>query len=110
MRLTTRSRARSTQRPRAFCANSRSCAQSRCCRATARTSHVAYTNGHGTFVASLAAGSSSNGEGIAGMGGEARLYVMKASTEGLFTDFDTAAGITYAVERGARIVNLSLGG
>ena len=28
-------------------------------------------NGHGTFVAALAAGSSTNGDGIAGVGGDA---------------------------------------
>jgi hypothetical protein len=66
--------------------------------------------GHGTFVASLAAGSATNGEGIAGVGGEARLTTIKASAEGLFTDFETASAIAYAVDNGAKIVNLSLGG
>ena len=33
--------------------------------------HVTDTNGHGTFVSALAAGSTTNGEGIAGVGGEA---------------------------------------
>jgi subtilisin family serine protease len=67
--------------------------------------------GHGTFVASLAAGSVSNGEGIAGSGGDARLMVVHASTpDGTFTDVDEAAAIVYAVDNGARIVNLSLGG
>ena len=70
------------------------------------TDHV----GHGTFVASLAAGSSTNGEGVAGVAGEARLTTIKASSEGLFTDFETAAAIAYAVDSGARIINLSLGG
>jgi subtilisin family serine protease len=68
-------------------------------------------NGHGTFVASLAAGSSSNGDGIAGFGGEAKLIVVRAGTsDGTFTDVDEAAGIVYAVDHGAKIVNLSLGG
>ena len=66
--------------------------------------------GHGTFVASLAAGSSSNGEGMAGIAGEARLIAIKASYQGMFTDFELAAAIAYAVDRGAKIVNLSLGG
>jgi subtilisin family serine protease len=68
-------------------------------------------SGHGTFVASLAAGSTSNGEGIAGFGGAAKLLVVKAgSADGSFTDVDEAAGIVYAVDHGARIINLSFGG
>ena len=68
-------------------------------------------DGHGTFVASLAAGSGSNRDGIAGFGGAARLLVVKAATQvGAFTDVDEALGIVYAVDHGARIVNLSLGG
>jgi len=68
-------------------------------------------NGHGTFVAALAAGSVTNGEGIAGAGGDARLLVVKAGRDdGSFTDVDEAAAIVWAVDRGARILNLSLGG
>jgi subtilisin family serine protease len=67
--------------------------------------------GHGTFVASLAAGSVTNGDGIAGFGGDARLLVVKASgKDGMFTDVDEAAAIVYAVDHGAKVVNLSLGG
>jgi subtilisin family serine protease len=68
-------------------------------------------NGHGTFVAALAAGSSTNADGIAGVGGEARLMVVQAGgSSGSFTDVDEAAAIVYAVDHGAKIVNLSLGG
>ena len=74
------------------------------------TRDVTDTVGHGTFVASLAAGSSTNGEGIAGMAGEARLVAIKASAEGMFSDFELAAAITFAVDNGAKVVNLSLGG
>src|SRR5919197_1864020 len=58
--------------------------------------------GHGTFVSSLAAGSPTNGEGIAGFGGSAQLLVIQAG--GLYLDdVDIAAAITYAVDHGAKI-------
>jgi subtilisin family serine protease len=67
--------------------------------------------GHGTFVASLAAGSVANGEGIAGFGGDARLLVIRIGVpDGLFTDVDAANAIVYAVQHGARVINLSFGG
>ncbi len=52
-----------------------------------------------------------NGDGIAGFGGDAQLLVVKAGPgDGTFTDVDEAAGITYAIDHGARIINLSFGG
>lgn len=66
-----------------------------------RGRNVADVNGHGTQVASI----------IARDGGAARLLVIRAgSSSGAFTDANEAAGIRYAVDHGARIVNLSLGG
>src|SRR5207244_6119211 len=52
-----------------------------------------------------------NNEGIAGFGGEAKLLVIRAGRpDGAFTDVDEASGIVYAVQHGARIINLSVGG
>jgi subtilisin family serine protease len=68
-------------------------------------------NGHGTFVASIAAGSPDNGDGLAGFAGDAPLLVVQAgSAGGTFTEVDEAAAIVWAVDHGAKVVNLSFGG
>jgi len=67
--------------------------------------------GHGTFVASLAAGSVSSGLGLSGFGGDAKLMIVQANrSTNTFDDVDEAAGIAWAVDNGAKIVNLSIGG
>jgi subtilisin family serine protease len=67
--------------------------------------------GHGTFVASLAAGSPSNEEGVTGFGGDARLLVVQAGApDGTISDVDESAAIVYAVDHGAKIINMSFGG
>ena len=76
-----------------------------------RQTDVADDNGHGTFVAALAAGAATNGDGIAGVAGSAPLMIVQAGgASGSFSDVDEAAAIVYAVDHGAKIVNLSLGG
>jgi subtilisin family serine protease len=76
-----------------------------------RSADVLDRNGHGTFVAALAAGAGANDEGIAGVAGDAKLMVVQAGGQsGSFTDVEEAAAIVYAVDHGARILNLSLGG
>jgi subtilisin family serine protease len=58
-------------------------------------------NGHGTKVATLVARTSGN----------ARLLIIRAgSSSGAFSDAGEAAAIRYAVDAGAQIINLSLGG
>ena len=68
-------------------------------------------HGHGTFVASIAGGSVSNGEGIAGFGGDAQLLLVQSGgADGSFTDVDEAAAMVHAVNHGAKVINLSIGG
>ena len=76
-----------------------------------RSHRVRDTLGHGTFVSSLAAGSVDDGVGVAGFGGDAKLLVVQAiGKDGYITDVDEAAGIVYAVNHSAKIINLSIGG
>jgi len=67
--------------------------------------------GHGTHVAGIAAAATDNGVGVAGVAGGARIMVVKVLDQygnGWYSDI--IAGIVYAVDNGARIINLSLGG
>ncbi len=67
--------------------------------------------GHGTHVAGTAAACTNNGVGVAGVAWAARLLpvkVLDAAGNGSYSNL--AAGIRHAVDNGARIINLSLGG
>lgn len=67
-------------------------------------------SGHGTHVAGLIAAATRNGIGIAGVA-NARLLVVKiANAQGQATTATLVRGLRYAVERRARIVNVSFGG
>jgi serine protease len=68
-------------------------------------------NGHGTHVAGTIAQSTGNGKGVAGMAPLAKLMPIKVlSASGAGNSHDIAAGIRWAVDHGARVLNLSLGG
>jgi serine protease len=65
--------------------------------------------GHGTHVSGIAAAVTGNGKGIAGVAPQAGLVVVKAlSSSGSGNLNDVNAGIKWAVDHGARVINLSL--
>lgn len=64
---------------------------------------------HGTHVSGIIAAVTDNGLGVAGTAPGARVMPIKALEDGSGSFEDIAAGITYAVDHGADVVNLSLG-
>ncbi|MBM3133867.1 MAG: hypothetical protein FJZ89_00955, partial [Chloroflexi bacterium] len=67
--------------------------------------------GHGTHVAGIAGAISDNVLGVAGVAWNPRLMPVKVlDSEGSGWYSDIAAGITWAADHGARIINLSLTG
>jgi serine protease len=67
-------------------------------------------NGHGTHVAGIAAASLNNGRGVVGVAPSARIMPVKVlDRDGEGTYSNAAAGIRWAVDNGAHVVNLSLG-
>ena len=67
--------------------------------------------GHGTFVAGEIAANPVNGVGMAGLAFNARLIVAKVvAADGDVPLSAEVAGIRWAVDQGARVINLSLGG
>ena len=68
-------------------------------------------NGHGTHVAGIVGARGGNGIGGAGVAWQARLMAIRVlDGQARGTTAAVAAGIRYAVDNGARIVNLSLAG
>jgi len=67
--------------------------------------------GHGSLVAGVAAARSNNTLGIAGICGNCRVMPVKVSqVSGIANYSDIAAGVAYATQKGADVINISLGG
>ncbi len=66
-------------------------------------------NGHGTHVASTAAGLTDNGLGVAGVAQATILPVRVLNAQGTGSHSQIANGITYAADQGADIISMSLG-
>jgi subtilisin family serine protease len=79
--------------------------------AIARSDDAADDNGHGTHVAGTVAEVGGNGLAESGVAPEASILPVKVlDSTGAGSDADVAAGIVWAADHGARIINLSLGG
>ncbi len=65
-------------------------------------------NGHGSHVAGIAAAVTGNDKGVAGMAPGAELVVVKALADDSGNVDDVNAGVKWAVDHGARVVNLSI--
>lgn len=67
-------------------------------------------NGHGTHVAGIIAAILNNNEGIAGLAPNVTILPVRVmNARGRGSDPDIARGIRFAADRGAKVINLSLG-
>ena len=67
-------------------------------------------NGHGTHVAGIAAAITNNGIGVAGTAPAASILPVRVlDSTGSGTGEDISAGIKWAADQGAQVINLSLG-
>lgn len=67
--------------------------------------------GHGTAVAGVVVAAGNNGIGVAGVAFNARVMPVKVMNSSGFAAYSAIAqGIRYAVDRGARVVNISIAG
>lgn len=75
------------------------------------TTSAADDNGHGTHVAGVIAAESNNSVGVAGVAPACKLLGVKVlDAKGEGNTSDIVAGLLFAADSGARVINLSLGG
>ena len=70
------------------------------------------TNGalmHGSHLAGIIAADRNNATGIVGIADNVRIMMVRTSAEGDEVDKDIATGIRYAVNNGAKVINMSFG-
>src|SRR5829696_10079728 len=72
--------------------------------------HVTDRVGHGTFVSGLIAAVDGNGIGGKGVAGNTRVFAIRGSRDGGFSETDLLRGIAFALKRGADVLNLSIAG
>lgn len=65
--------------------------------------------GHGTHVAGIAAASTNNGVGIAGIASQCKVLPVKALSTAFGSVSSVAQGVIWAVDHGADVINMSLG-
>ena len=74
------------------------------------TNVFASASGHGTHVASTAVGNANNGEGISGIAPGCRLMpIQVGDAQGNMSTSAVIDAVTYAINQGADVVNMSLG-
>jgi subtilisin family serine protease len=64
---------------------------------------------HGTHVAGIIAATRDNGKGMNGVAKDVKIMVVRVVPDGDERDKDVANGIRYAVDNGAKVINMSFG-
>jgi subtilisin family serine protease len=70
---------------------------------------MATTPFHGTHVSGIIAAARGNGKGIDGIADNVKIMMIRAVPDGDEHDKDIALGIRYAVDNGAKVINMSFG-
>lgn len=76
-----------------------------------KNNNVQDTSGHGTHVSGIIAAVTNNSVGVAGTCWTCKIMPLKViNTQGFGYDSDIALAIRYATDKGANVINMSLGG